>query len=83
MIDLRKCKAGNILISSQGAKLEYVSPTPYEGLTYLDHVVRYIEYIDGKPFKGNNLGTRTHDGYVFKHNRIPETDHNIIEIIHK
>lgn len=82
-IDLRICKKGDILISSQGAKLEYISPTPYEHLTYLDHVVRYIKDKDGKGMGKNNYGTRTHDGFVFAKNRIPETDHDIVEISHK
>jgi hypothetical protein len=79
-IDLRTCKKGDILISSHGAKLEYVAPTPWKYLTYLDHVVKYLE-IDGVKQK-DNYGTRTHDGYVFAKNRIPETDHDIVEIIH-
>ena len=71
-IDLRECVAGDILISSLGAKLKYVRPT--NETEYLDHVVEYLD--DGL---GN--GTRTHDGYVFAKNRKPETDHDIVEII--
>jgi hypothetical protein len=82
-IDLRTCKRGDILISSQGATLEYIAPTPYEGIEYLDHVVRYIKDRDGKSFGKNNYGSRTHDGFVFKNVRIPETDHDIIKIIKK
>jgi hypothetical protein len=44
-------------------------------------VVRYIEDKDGKSFGEENYGTRTHDGFVFAKKRIPETDHDIIEII--
>jgi hypothetical protein len=72
MIDLRTCKEGDILISSQGTRLKYLRPTNER--EYLDHVVEYED-----PLLGN--GTRTHDGFVFKHNRIPETDHDIIKII--
>ena len=80
-IDLRECKKGDILISSQGSKLEYICPTPWKYYTYLDHVVRYIEDKDGKSYGEHNYGTRTHDGYVFAKKRIPETDHDIIRII--
>lgn len=72
---------GDILISSQGAKLEYICPTPWNHLTYLEHVVRYIEDKDGKSFGEECYGTRTHNGVVFVNNRIPETDHDIVEII--
>ena len=47
VVDLSKCKKGDILISSHGAKLEYIAPTPWKHYTYLDHVVRYIEDKDG------------------------------------
>ena len=42
-VDLRTCKKGDILISSQGTILEYICPTPFGNYTYLDHVVRYIK----------------------------------------
>ena len=80
-VDLRECKKGDILISSQGAKLEYIAPTPWKHFTYLDHVVRYIADKDGESMGKNQYGTRTHDGYVFAKNRIPEHDHDIIQII--
>ncbi len=76
-IDLRNCKHGDILISTQGVKLEYISPTPWNEISYLDHVVRYIEDENGNSFGRDNYGTRTHDGFVFQKNRIPETDHDI------
>jgi hypothetical protein len=66
------------LISALGAKLEYVSPTK-DG-EYLEHVVRYLVDPDGKPYPKDFMGTRTNDGYVFSHKRIPETDHDIVEI---
>lgn len=81
-IDLSQCKKGDILISSHGAKLEYVAPTPWEIYNYLDHVVIYKEHPDGTPYNDNCYGTRTNDGFVFKNKRIPETDHDIIKIIH-
>jgi hypothetical protein len=77
-VDLRNCKKGDILISSQGAKLEYIAPTPWKNYTYLDHVVRYIEDANGKSFGDKNYGTRTNDGFVFAENRKPETDHDIV-----
>ena len=82
-IDLRTCNKGDILISSQGAKLEYIGPTPWKWLTYLDHVVRYIEDKDGNSFGESSYGTRTHDGFTFAKNRIPEFDHDIVEILKK
>ena len=44
-IDLSKCKKGDILISSHGAKLEYIGPTPEGPYTYLGHL--YIEGMRG------------------------------------
>ena len=75
MIDLRKCKKGDILISSHGMELEYVSPTPYKYFKYLDHVLKFTD--------NGSLSTYTHDGFVFKNVRIPATDHDIVKIIHK
>ena len=74
-------KKGDILISSHGAKLEYIGPTTEGPYTYLDHVVRYIEDKDGNSFGDENYGTRTNDGFTFALNRKPETDHDIVEII--
>ena len=82
-IDLSKCEKGDMLISSQGAKLEYISPTPWKYYNYLDHVVKYIEDENGVKYKDDNYGTRTNDGFVFLKNRIPETDHDIVKIIKK
>lgn len=79
-IDLRKCKHGDTLISSLGAKLEYMYPTPWNGMTYLDHVVRYVVDVDGKSFGEKCYGTRTHDGFTYQKNRQP-TDHDIVKII--
>jgi hypothetical protein len=81
LIDLSKCEKGDILISSHGAVLEYVSRTPWGHYTYLDHVVRYIKDVNGNPYTDDNYGTRTNDGFVFKKVRIPETDHDIVQII--
>ena len=82
-INLSKCEKGDILISSQGAVLEYIAPTPWNGYTYLDHVVKYIKDKDGTSFGNKSYGTRTNDGFVFRKVRIPETDHDIVEIIKK
>lgn len=82
-VDLSKCKKGDVLISSQGAKLEYVAPTPWKHYTYLDHVVRYVSDKYGNSFGKENYGTRTNDGFVFKNNRVPDTDNDIVEIIKK
>ena len=75
-VDLRTCEKDDILISALGTSLKYIRPSEETG--YYDHEV---EYIDGE-FKGSS-GTRTHDGYVFRKNRIPETDHDIVAIIKK
>lgn len=80
-VDLSKCERGDILISTHGAKLEYIAPTPWRHYTYLDHVVRYIEDGRGDRFSKDNYGTRTNDGFVFAFNRKPETDHDIVKVI--
>lgn len=82
-VDLRTCKKGDILISSLGATLEYICPTPWKYITYLDHVVRYIKDKDGKSFGKECYGTRTHDGFAYLKRRNPKIDHDIVEIIHK
>lgn len=69
-VDLRECKAGDKLISSHGMTLTYVRPLPMDN--FYDHEVRYPD---------GSVGTRTNDGHVFRKNRIPETDHDIVEII--
>ena len=74
-VDLRTCEKGDILISVHGAVLEYVRPCNEK--EYLDHRVKYIE-VDGEKPK-NSFGTRTHDGFVFKKNRM-DSDHDIVEI---
>lgn len=73
VIDLNKCDKGDILISSQGMILEYVSPTPYLHFTYLDHVIKYID--------SDILVTRTNDGFVFANRQL--SDNNIVKIIKK
>jgi len=80
-VDLSKCKKGDILISTHGAKLEYIAPTPWKHYTYLDHVVRYIEDVNGKSFGNENYGTRTNNGFVFTKNRKSETDHDIARVM--
>ncbi len=71
-VDLSRCKRGDILISALGGKLEYIEPLPESD--YFDHRVKYL---------GEDLGegTRANDGYVFRKNRKPETDHDIVRII--
>jgi hypothetical protein len=71
MVDLRTCKAGDILISKHGERLTYVRPLPAEN--YYDHEVKYAN---------GSYGSRIHDGHVYRINRL-ETDHDIVEIIHK
>ena len=73
-VDLRECEKGDILISALGSELIYVGPLPESN--YYDHEVKYTD-----PLKGN--GTRTHDGYVMRHNRLPDIDHDIVQIIKK
>lgn len=83
-IDLSTARPGDKLISSLGGVLEYVSTTPWRQYTYLDHVVKYITIPgDRTVLGGSEYGTRTNDGFVFAHNRIPATDHDIIRIIRK
>lgn len=79
-VDLRTCKSGDILLSALGGILEYVRPTDTH--EYLDHYVKYLHLPDSSVSMNNNFGTRTHDGFVFKKKRIPETDHDIVKIIH-
>ena len=81
VIDLSKCKKGDILISSQGARLEYVAPTPWGNYDYLDHVVRFVKDAHGIPFMDGIYGTRTNDGFVYQKYRNPKTDHDIVKVI--
>jgi len=71
MIDLRNCKPGDKLRSSQGEILTYVRPLPEDD--YYDHEVQYAN---------GSKGTRIHDGHVYRNpsRRLPE-DHDIVEII--
>jgi len=70
-IDLRNCKKGDILISKHGLELTYVKPL--DKGAYMDHEVKY---------PNDSHGTRTHDGFVYRTNRL-ETDHDIVKIIHQ
>ena len=83
-IDLRICREGDILISSQGVILEYISPTPWQGHTYLDHVVRFVEDQYGEKYNKvhSSYCTRTNDGFAFAFSR-SKTDHDIVKIYHK
>jgi hypothetical protein len=70
-IDLRTCVSGQPLLSGHGEILTYVRPLPPN--EYYDHVVMY---------KNGSLGTRTHEGYVYRNpaSRLP-VDHDIVEIL--
>jgi hypothetical protein len=69
-IDLSKCTKGQKLLSSHGETLTYVKPLPEDN--YYDHL---IEYSNG------SSGSRTNEGYVYRNNRKPEFDDDIIEIL--
>lgn len=82
-VDLRTCKPGDILISRQGTKLEYVAKTPWRDITANDHVVRYLQYPDGDPVVEETYGARTNDGFVFT-DPVDRSigNHDIVQIIH-
>jgi hypothetical protein len=69
MVDLRTCVNGQKLLTTHGKILTYVGKSVPED--YYDH---RILYPDG------GQGSRTHDGFVFRHNR-QDTDENVIEIL--
>lgn len=69
MIDLRNCKPNAKLLTSHGTVITYLGSTP-EG-HYYDHFVRYPD---------GSLGTRTHDGHVFRKNLLPDDD-DIVAIL--
>lgn len=69
-IDLSKCKKGQKLLSSHGVILTYVAPLPDNN--YYDHIV---EYPNGA------VGSRTNDGFVYRNNRKPEIDEDIVKIL--
>jgi len=73
VVDLRKCKAGDVLVSKSGKRLTYIGPTDKDH--YNDHYVKYSD-------KNLGFGTRTHDGFVFRKNR-RDDDEDIIEVIPK
>ena len=82
VIDLRECSRGDILISKHGAILVYMNPTTKVS-DYMDH---WVEYINLPPSEATSShtgsGSRTHDGYVFRKNRLEE-DHDIVKIVKK
>ena len=80
VVDLRECQFGDFLISRHGAVLCYMGPT--KETDYMDHVVEYIYIPRGSRLNPQSMGsgTRTHDGYVFRKNRLEE-DHDIVKII--
>ncbi len=79
-VDLRKCRFGDTLISSLGAELKYIKPS--EDKDFYDHIVKYIK-IPGQKIGRNAMGNRTHSGHVFRNNRNPERDQDIIKVIKK
>lgn len=79
-VDLRNCQEGDILMSVLGGTLRYLRPTTET--EYLDHKVQYLHVPNSELDKLGD-GSRTHDGFVFAKNRIPETDHDIVMIIPK
>jgi hypothetical protein len=70
-VDLRTCKPGDVLIGAHGAEMWYVRRL------YNSYYPHEVEYFDSKLGKG----TRTHDGHVWYHARIPEIDEDIVMII--
>lgn len=82
VIDLRECSRGDILISRHGAILVYMGPT--KETDYMDHVVEYIHIPYGARLHPQTMGagTRTHDGYVFRKNRLEE-DHDVVKVLKK
>jgi len=83
-VDLRKCEKGDVLVSALGAIYHYEREIDKENpedwsMSYYDHLTHEIT-ADGKVNVKSHC-TRTHDGYVFKMNRIPETDHDIVLIV--
>jgi len=83
LVDLRTCKTGDILISRHGAKLEYVAPTPWKHVTYLEHVVRHVEYPDGTPVIADSYGSRTTSGFILEDVTDRCMQHlDIVQIIH-
>ena len=69
-IDLSTCKKGQKLLSSHGQILTYVGPL--HETNYYDHAVTCAD---------GSRGTRTNEGFVFRNNRRPKTDHDIVEIL--
>ena len=71
VVDLRKCVPGQKLRTIHGTIVIYVRPLPAGN--YYDHEIRYP---DGA------LGTRIHDGHVYRNvrSRLP-ADEDIIEIL--
>jgi hypothetical protein len=45
-------------------------------------VVRYLKDSDGNEYEINSYGTRTNDGFVYQHKRLPN-DHNIVKVINR
>lgn len=70
-IDLRTCQPGQPLRSKHGMILTYVRPL--EESNYYQHEVQY---------PNGAMGTRIHDGHVYKNpDKRLEADHDIVEIL--
>ena len=69
-INLSICKNGDKLLSSHGEILTYIGPLPETD--YYDHKVLYANGAEG---------TRCNDGFAYRNNRMPEHDHDIVEIL--
>lgn len=74
MIDLRKCKKGDILISQHGAAFVYVE---YVKGDYFPHIIKNIGALDSEGYC-----SRLDNGRVFKNKSLPE-DHDIVRVIKK
>lgn len=88
MIDLSKCKKGDVLICKHGVIKEYVRPITEEDnsfMRYYDHIVKclYIPY-DEKFNKYDRFypvkGTICNDGFVYRKNR-SKADFDVIKVV--
>lgn len=84
-IDLRVCKPGDYLISSLKGVLVYESNNIDIKCEYPHYIRHKYLYKNGSFIECSELGqcSRTDGGYVYRFNRIPEIDHDIIYIIPK
>jgi len=69
MIDLRTCNPGDVLLTKHGTRLTYIGPLSTQ--CFYEHEVR---------FPNGSIGTRIHDGHVFRNKQLPG-DEDIVEIL--